>query len=83
MARLSLKEWNEALEYAEKLCENSGINIKPKPYEMYDNRKGIYIQLFDKRGRPFEQWATGIHDNLDSMKQSLKMQVRNAIKAYY
>lgn len=49
---LRLKEWNEILDYAEKTKEelvNQGTNVKVKPYLMYNNEKGAYFVIYDKR----------------------------------
>jgi hypothetical protein len=69
---LRLKEWNEVLDYAEKAKEelvNKGINVKVKPYLMYNNEKGVYFVIYDKNGKEFARYASGVHDTVEKYKK--------------
>lgn len=72
---MKLREWNASVEYAVMTCDNlkkKGYNVKPASYTMHDGRKGIYLQLFDNQSILFEQYSSGIHDNLEDMKKSIE-----------
>ena len=69
---LRLKEWNEVLDYVEKAKEelvNKGINVKVKPYLMYNNEKGVYFVIYDKNGKGFARYASGVHDTVENYKK--------------
>lgn len=69
---LSLKDWEEAWDFAEKICKESRLNVKPEVYTMYDGRKGIYIKLFDKNDNYYIRYASGIWDTYFEMENALK-----------
>lgn len=69
---LKLKDWNEVLDYAEKAKEelvNKSINVKVKPYLMYNNEKGVYFVIYDKNGKEFDRYASGVHDTVEKYKK--------------
>lgn len=60
---MKLNEWNELIEYGNKLCDKlreSGYNVKLKQYTVYDGRKGLAMQVYDSFGL-FEEYCTGIY----------------------
>lgn len=80
---LKLSEWNESCEYAQKICSNfkkDNLDVRYKPYTMYDGRKGIYLQIFDANGCFYKEYASGICDSLEEMKSSLNRMVLCIIK---
>lgn len=71
---LKLDEWNKSNEYADTICKDlnsKGYNTKPKQYTMYDGRKGLYLQVFDAKGKFFKEYATGIQNSLSAMKKAI------------
>lgn len=72
---LKLKEWNEANNYGVEVCEEmkkKGYNIKIKEYSNYKGDKGLYLQVLDSNNNLYTQYATGIHYDLQSMKNAIK-----------
>ena len=79
---LKLNEWNIACEYATEICrklEKKEYNVKVEPYSVCDNKKGIYLQVFDNLGYFFTQYATGIHNNLEDMKKAIDIMATRII----
>ena len=72
---LKLKEWEKVQDYASKLVQNlcfrHNLNVKSKIYTMYDNTKGISLQLFDKYNSFYTEYFSGIHNDLEGYKNSL------------
>lgn len=71
---LNLKEWNELVIYGEKICgelKKEGYNVRLKPYEMHDKRKGLYIQVLDSFGNCMMEYASGVCGTFGDMKNNL------------
>jgi len=71
---MKLNEWNNAIEYANTVCETlktKGYNVKPSAYTMYDGRKGINLSMLDNQLTVFEQYSSGIHSNILDFKNSI------------
>lgn len=79
---MSFSDFCDAFEYAEEKCaeatEKCGRDIRPEPYSMYDGRKGIYIQLYFG-SHLFIQCATGIWENLSTMKKAIDRSIARII----
>ena len=75
---LSLKEINVAQDFADKLASEIsatlGVAVLSEMYSMYDDRRGIYLKVYDNRGRLYQKYASGIHTNLNDIINSLRMQ---------
>ena len=59
---VTLKEWNALLAKAQSLCDElkeRGVNVKFKPYTMYDGRKGIVFLVCDETGAVFMDYYSG------------------------
>ena len=59
---VTLKEWNALLAKAQSLCDElkeRGVNVKFKPYTMYDGRKGIAFLVGDETGAVFMDYYSG------------------------
>lgn len=73
---LKLKEWEQvqtlAHVYAEELKVTYNIDVRVRPYTIYNGEKGIYLQLFDKYGCFYKQFATGTHNDINKYKTALK-----------
>lgn len=73
---LNLSDWSEVLRYAKELADKAskdfGIDVRVKPYTMYDGAKGIHFQVFDSDGNFYDEYASGICDSLDEYKQALQ-----------
>lgn len=68
---MNLKDWNEATAYAETVCGKLPRDVRPKVYQMYDGRKGIELQVFDRNGYYYTGVCTGLHSTLESMKSAI------------
>ena len=58
----TLKEWNALLTKAQSLCDELKervVNVKAKPYTLYDGRKGIAFLVFDQNGDVFKDSSSG------------------------
>lgn len=76
---IKLSDWNEAINYGQKICEqakNERYDVKLKPYTLYDGSKGLCMQVFDFRGNLHMEYATGIHDDLKKLKLALEDNIR-------
>lgn len=79
---LKLKEWNEVLDYADEVCRdlnNKGYDVKVKQYSVYDGRKGIYLIVYDRDGKEFQRYASGIQSNVNMFKDYINMNKRQII----
>lgn len=79
---LKISEWDNINKYADKVCvdlKNKGFNVKPKQYDMYDGRKGLYLQVFDNNDRFYTQYATGTWNNETEMKKAIDEMVKMII----
>ena len=59
---VTLSEWNDLLTKAKALCEcmNAyGLNIKAKPYTLYNGHKGISFLVCDQNGDVFQSYYSG------------------------
>lgn len=59
---VTFKEWNALLTKAQSLCDElkeRGVNVKTKPYTMYDGRKGIAFLVCDQNGEVFKDYYSG------------------------
>ena len=71
---LKVNEWNNINKYADDVCKElkvKGFNVKQKQYDMYDGRKGLYLQVFDNNDKFYTQYATGTWNNETEMKKAL------------
>lgn len=73
---MKLSDWNNVLKYADYICreakEETGLDIRPEEYRMYDGRKGISIKVFDIRGKLYKEIFSGICDTLAEMERALR-----------
>lgn len=75
---LSLKEINEVHDFADKLASELsamlGVAVLSEMYSMHDDRRGFYLKVYDKRGRLYQKYASGIHTSQKDCVNSLRMQ---------
>lgn len=72
---MRISEWDDLLDYADKIAielKEKGVNVEATVYRMYNNDKGIYLRVFDKRGNFYEEYASGIWDTAAEYKSSLR-----------
>lgn len=73
---LKLRDWERVQSlahiYAEELKVTYNIDVRVKPYTMYDGRKGIALQLFDKYGKFFKEYCSGIFEDINGYKSGLR-----------
>ena len=73
---IKLKEWEQAQGYAQicadELKQKYNLDVRTRIYTMYDGRKGIYLQLFDKYGHFYKEYASGTHETFTEYKKALK-----------
>ena len=82
---LKLKGWNEVLDYANEVCRelcDNGYDVKAKQYSMYDRRKGVYLIVYDRDGKEFQRYASGIHDTVEMFKRYINMNKRRIMTEY-
>lgn len=78
---MKLSEWNNLLKYGEELCENlkaKGMDVRIKPYTMYDGRMGVSMQVFDSYGNFYKEYQSGI-DNPAIMRLQMYQNMRRII----
>lgn len=69
---LKLREWNEVLEYADKVAQelrDSGLKAITKTYNLYNGQKGIDLIIYDNGGNAFKSYLSGIHDSVKEYKK--------------
>lgn len=82
---MKLRDWNLSLSFARQVAEGlteMGIPCKSADYAMYDGKKGIYLNVLDDNGNIYRQFASGIQECFDYMKESLLVQRQRIIKEY-
>ena len=70
---VTLKEWNELIVCGNDICnelKDRGLNVKLKPYEMYNGNKGLSFQVLDIMGNVFNTYQSGTSD-FQTMKRTL------------
>ena len=83
--KLTLKEWNQSLDYASERREElkkEGHNLEVCSYTMSNGTKGIRFFVLDNQGNRFESIFSGIQNTLEEMKQAIDSMVRR-VKKYY
>ena len=71
---MRLTDWNASLAHAAELVDKlnqNGCNARAISYSMYDGRKGIAIQLFDRENNFSTEFKTGIFSTYEKRPQRL------------
>lgn len=79
---VTLKEWNALLAKAQSLCDElkeRGVNVKFKPYTMYDGRKGIVFLVCDETGAVFMDYYSGA-DSANSIRTNMNVNALRIMK---
>ena len=74
MIKLKLREWNDVLDYADKIEEeliSDGYNINLDEYSMYDGERGIDFISYDNHNTAYKKYSTGVHDSVEEYKRSI------------
>ena len=73
---LSIYEWEQIQDYAhvcaDELKHKYNLDVRVKPYTMYDGRRGVYLQLFDKYGVYFTEYASGIYKTVNEYIKAIE-----------
>lgn len=79
MPNIKLIEWNNSINYANKVCElfshEYGVDVRPYIYTTYDNCKGIALHVIDVSGETFDQYYSGIQDNGKDLCNAIDKQI--------
>lgn len=73
---MKLKDWNDSFNYGLSICEElkkEGYDVVLSPYKMYDNRKGLALQVLDADKNVFKEYMSGIVETFDEMKEALRI----------
>ena len=79
---VTLNEWNDLIEYGNEICDTlnkKGYNVKLNIYKMYDGRKGLSLDVFDKSGKFYRDYCTGIY-SYNIMKENLYISMKKIIE---
>lgn len=71
---MRLRDWNESVRIANGIAERfkfEGVDVRVAPYTTYDGKKGINLQMFDANGKFYREVPSGIHEDLQGMKEAL------------
>lgn len=83
---MRLTDWNASLAHAAELVDKlnqNGCNARAISYSMYDGRKGIAIQLFDRENNFSTEFKTGIFSTFGDMKNALNACHHRAMSAQF
>lgn len=83
---MRLTDWNASLAHAAELVDKlsqNGCNARAISYSMYDWRKGIAIQLFDRENNFSTEFKTGIFSTFGDMKNALNACYHRAMSAQF
>lgn len=83
---MRLTDWNASLAHAAELVDKlnqNGCNTRAISYSMYDGRKGIAIQLFDRENNFSTEFKTGIFSTFGDMKNALNACYHRAMSAQF
>lgn len=83
---MRLTDWNASLAHAAELVDKlnqNGCNARAIYYSMYDGRKGIAIQLFDRENNFSTEFKTGIFSTFGDMKNALNACYHRAMSAQF
>lgn len=63
---MTVTEWNDLLDYAQKLCSRlatHGYTVTAHPYQMHDLGRGVELRVHDRMGGLHTTYASGSSSN--------------------